>query len=132
MTAHTLAQAYITAFNQRDAQALATLCHEDIAHDNAFGERLIGVDALRSRVAEAMANLDWALHDAMIMVDDSGNNAAIYGTLRGTYQHVLDGLPAANGQNFDIPATIIIISDDDQITQISEFFATESLIKALS
>lgn len=132
MTADNLAQAFITTFNQRDAQGLAILCHEDIAHDNAFGERLIGMDALRSRFAANFASLDWALHDTMIMTDASGNNAAIYGTLRGTYQHILDGLPSANGQQFDIPATMIIISDDGQITQISEFFATESLIKALS
>ena len=132
MRAHDIAKAYITAFNSRDGNALSELFHEDVIHDNARGNRIIGQSDTRERLAQTALSLDWAMHDTMIMVDESGFNAAIHCTLRGTYSETIDGLPVAKGQNFDIPAMVLLLSDDDEITQISEFFAFEALIKAVS
>lgn len=132
MRAHDIATAYIEAFNKRDGTALSELLHEEVIHDDARGDRIIGENEARKRIAHAALSLNWAMHDTMIMTDESGFNAAIHCTLRGTYSEPMDGLPAANGQNFDIPAIIFLVSDDDQITQISEFFAFETLVKAIS
>lgn len=132
MHAHDIAKAYIAAFNNRDGNALTELLNEDVIHDNARGNRIIGQSDTRERLAQMALSLDWAMHDAMIMTDESGFNAAIHGTLRGTYSETIDGLPPANGQNFDIPAMVLLLSDDDEITQISEFFAFETLKKAVS
>lgn len=132
MQAHDIAQAYIAAFNDRDGAALAELLHEDVIHDNARGNRIIGQNETRERLAQTAFSLNWSMHDTMIMRDSSHFNVAIHCTLRGTYSETIDGLPTAKGQNFDIPAMILLMSDDDQITQISEFFTFEALIKAVS
>lgn len=132
MRAQDIAKTYIEAFNNRDGAALSALLHEDVIHDDARGNRIIGLNDTRERLAQTALSLNWAMHDTMIMTDESGFNAAIHCTLRGSYSEALEGLPAAQGQNFDIPAIILILSDDDQITQISEFFAFELLIKAVS
>ena len=115
----TLIEAYYAAFNAADWDAMLTLLDEDVAHDINQGGREIGREKFRWFLAQMARHYREELSDIAIMVDEGGGRAAAEFTVRGTYLATAEGLPAANGQSYSLPAGTFFEIDDGRISRVT-------------
>ena len=115
----TLIEAYYAAFNAADWDAMLALLDEDVAHDINQGGREIGREKFRWFLAQMARHYREELSDIAIMVDEGGSRAAAEFTVRGTYLSTAEGLPAANGQGYSLPAGTFFEIDDGRISRVT-------------
>ncbi|MCC0030459.1 MAG: nuclear transport factor 2 family protein [Brucellaceae bacterium] len=115
----TLIEAYYAAFNAADWDAMLALLDEDVAHDINQGEREVGREKFRWFLAQMARHYREQLSDIAIMVDAGGGRAAAEFTVRGTYLATAEGLPAANGQSYSLPAGTFFEIDDGRISRVT-------------
>ena len=115
----TLIEAYYAAFNAADWDAMLALLDEDVAHDINQGGREIGREKFRWFLAQMARHYREELSDIAIMVDEGGSRAAAEFTVRGTYLSTAEGLPAANGQSYSLPAGTFFEIDDGRISRVT-------------
>ena len=118
----TLIEAYYAAFNAADWDAMLALLDEDVAHDINQGGREIGREKFRWFLAQMASHYREELSDIAIMVDEGGSRAAAEFTVRGTYLSTAEGLPAANGQGYSLPAGTFFEIDDGRISRVTTFY----------
>ena len=118
----TLIEAYYAAFNAADWDAMLALLDEDVAHDINQGGREIGREKFRWFLAQMARHYREELSDIAIMVDEGGSRAAAEFTVRGTYLSTAEGLPAANGQGYSLPAGTFFEIDDGRISRVTTFY----------
>ena len=118
----TLIEAYYAAFNAADWDAMLALLDEDVAHDINQGGREIGREKFRWFLAQMARHYREELSDIAIMVDEGGSRAAAEFTVRGTYLSTAEGLPAANGQSYSLPAGTFFEIDDGRISRVTTFY----------
>ena len=118
----TLIEAYYAAFNAADWDVMLTLLDEDVAHDINQGGREIGREKFRWFLAQMARHYREELSDIAIMVDEGGSRAAAEFTVRGTYLSTAEGLPAANGQGYSLPAGTFFEIDDGRISRVTTFY----------
>ena len=118
----TLIEAYYAAFNAADWDAMLTLLDEDVAHDINQGGREIGREKFRWFLAQMARHYREELSDIAIMVDEGGGRAAAEFTVRGTYLSTAEGLPAANGQGYSLPAGTFFEIDDGRISRVTTYY----------
>lgn len=128
-SAETLIRTYLDAFNTRDSEAMLALLSEDVIHDINQGGREIGREKLRWFHAKRSEYFDERLGDVVIMVSEGGNRAAAEFTVRGTYRKSADGLPAASGQSYSLPAGIFFEIDDGLISRVSDYCNLQEWIR---
>ena len=127
-----LIKRYFDAFNASDYQAMADCLHEDVAHDINQGGREIGREAFRQFNAQMSRNYRETLRDIEIMVSESGIRAAAEFTVDGQYLATADGLPAANGQSYSLPAGIFFEVDDGLISRVTTYYDLKDWIAQVS
>jgi steroid delta-isomerase-like uncharacterized protein len=127
-----LIERYLEAFNNSDSDAMLDCLHEDIAHDINQGGREIGKEKFRWFNADMAKHYDERLEDIAIMVAPGGVRAAAEFTVQGTYKATADGLPAANGQRYSIPAGIFFEVDDGLISRVTTYYNLQDWIAQVS
>ncbi len=113
---------YLAAFNAGDAEGMLACLSEDVAHDINEGGREIGKDKFRWFLGMMARHYREELGDIAIMVAPGGTRAAAEFTVRGTYLATAEGLPAANGQRYSLPAGIFFEVDDGLITRVTTYY----------
>jgi steroid delta-isomerase-like uncharacterized protein len=131
-TTHEIISKYLAAFNASDSEAMLALLHEDVAHDINQGERQIGKEKFRWFNGEMARHYSEELTDIAIMVAEGGVRAAAEFTVRGKYIATAEGLPEANGQNYDLPAGIFFEVDDGLITRVTTYYNLKDWIAQVS
>ena len=131
-TTRALIERYIAAFNAGDSDAMLETLHEDVAHDINEGGRQIGKEQFRWFNAQMSRHYDERLTDIEIMVSESGNRAAAEFTVHGTYKETADGLPAASGQTYTLPAGIFFDIDDGLISRVTTYYNLKDWIAQVS
>ncbi|MEM5502225.1 ketosteroid isomerase-related protein [Ahrensia kielensis] len=131
-TTHEIISKYFAAFNDSDSEAMLALLHDDVAHDINQGERQIGKDKFRWFNGEMARHYKEELTDIAIMVDEGGVRAAAEFTVHGKYIATAEGLPAANGQTYDLPAGIFFEVDDGLITRVTTYYNLNDWIAQVS
>ena len=123
-----LIRRYLDAFNAKDFDAMLGCLSEDVVHDINQGGREIGKDKFRWFNAKMARHYDEELGDIAVMVDEAGGRAAAEFTVRGTYLATDEGLPAANGQRYSLPAGIFFeVEDGDNGAEITRVSTTYNL-----
>lgn len=117
-----LVKTYLEALNAGDLDGLLACLSEDVAHDFNQGRREIGRDKFRWFMATRNRHYREKLSDIVIMTDDAGGRAAAEFTMRGTYLETADGLPAASGQSYSLPAGIFFEIDDRLISRVTTYY----------
>lgn len=128
-----LIERFLEAFNSSDYDGMLACLSEDVAHDVPGGERQIGREAFRWRLAEAARHFRARIADAAIMTAPGGIRAAAEFTVRGAYLASLEGLAEAREQSFQLSAGIFVdIDDSGLISRLTFRFDPTELARNLN
>ncbi|MEJ8472600.1 ketosteroid isomerase-related protein [Roseibium algae] len=120
-----LIEAYYAAFNAGDTDAMLSLVTDDVAHDVNQGERRSGKGLFAEFNAHMTRCYREKLTDIVIFVDEAGARAASEFIVNGEYLATDEGLPAANGQTYRLPAGTFFDLRDGKISRITTYYNLE-------
>jgi len=122
LDAITLLRRYYDAFNCSDNQAMLDCLSGDVAHDINQGSRQTG----KAAFAEFLAHMDCCyserLTDIVLMANEDGTRASAEFVVHGTYLATDEGLPAAQGQTYELPAGAFFDLAYGAITRVSVYY----------
>lgn len=128
----TLIRRYVEAFNAGDRDGMLACLSDDVAHDINQGGREIGKDRFRWFLGMMDKHYRETLADVAIMVAEGGGRAAAEFTVHGTYLATAEGLPAATGQTYALPAGIFFEVDDGLISRVTTYYNLNDWIALVS
>ena len=117
-----LIQNYYAAFNAGDMDTFLNLLTDDVIHDINQGKREIGKDAFKQFMACMNHNYKEQLVDMVIMATEDGKRAAAEFVVLGEYLQTDEGLPAANGQKYRLPAGAFFEIRDNKVARITNYY----------
>ena len=117
-----LIAAYYAAFNASDMDRFLELLTEDVRHDINQGGREVGKPAFAAFMSKMNHSYREQLEDITILVNEDGSRAAAEFTVLGEYLATDEGLPAANGQRYRLPAGAFFEIRDGRVARISNFY----------
>jgi steroid delta-isomerase-like uncharacterized protein len=117
-----LIQNYYAAFNAGDMDTFLSLLTDDVIHDINQGKREIGKDAFKQFMACMNHNYNEQLVDMVIMATEDGKRAAAEFVVLGEYLQTDEGLPAANGQKYRLPAGAFFEIRDNKVARITNYY----------
>jgi steroid delta-isomerase-like uncharacterized protein len=117
-----LIQNYYAAFNAGDMDTFLNLLTDDVIHDINQGKREIGKDAFKQFMACMNHNYKEQLVDMVIMATADGKRAAAEFVVLGEYLQTDEGLPAANGQKYRLPAGAFFDIRDNKVARITNYY----------
>ena len=118
----TLLRRYYDAFNRGDSDGMLACLAADVVHDVNQGERRIGKEAFRAfnaRMAHCYAE---KLENILVMSSADGARGAAEFNVVGTYKNTDEGLPAARGQTYVLPAGAFFAIKDGQIARVTNYY----------
>jgi len=117
-----LIRAYYQAFNKADTGAMHELLADDVEHRVNQG----GIRRGKAPFAEFSTHMTRCykekLKDMVIMVGKGGAKAAAEFTVHGKYIATDEGLPAAKGQAYVLPAGAFFDVADGKITRVTTYY----------
>jgi steroid delta-isomerase-like uncharacterized protein len=123
-----LIEQYYAAFNSADMDTFLNLLTDDVIHDINQGKREIGKDAFRQFMACMNFNYKEQLVDMVIMATPDGKRAAAEFVVLGKYIQSDDGLPAAKGQEYRLPAGAFFEIRDNKVARITNYYNLQDWI----
>lgn len=127
-----LIQNYYAAFNAGDMETFLNLLTDDVIHDINQGKREIGKDAFKQFMACMNHNYKEQLVDMVIMASEDGKRAAAEFVVLGEYLQTDEGLPAANGQTYRLPAGAFFDIRDNKVARITNYYNLNDWIAQVS
>lgn len=127
-----LIQNYYAAFNAGDMDTFLNLLTDDVIHDINQGKREIGKDAFKQFMACMNHNYREQLVDMVIMATEDGKRAAAEFVVLGEYLQTDEGLPAANGQKYRLPAGAFFDIRDNKVARITNYYNLNDWIAQVS
>lgn len=122
MSTTELIQAYYAAFNAGDMPAFLDLLAEDVVHDINQGERQMGKATFAAFMNKMNRCYRERLSDIVVMVNHDGSRAAAEFVVHGEYLADDEGLPAANGQKYVLPAGAFFYVKAGKVARISNYY----------
>lgn len=127
-----LIEQYYAAFNNADMDTFLSLLTDDVIHDINQGRREIGKDAFKQFMACMNFNYKEQLVDMVIMATPDGARAAAEFVVVGKYLQSDQGLPAAKGQEYRLPAGAFFEIRDDKVARVTNYYNLEDWIAQVS
>ena len=122
MTTTDLIDAYYAAFNAGDMDTFLGLLTEDVVHDINQGERQVGKAAFATFMAHMNRCYRERLSDLVVMAEPSNRRAAAEFVVHGEYLTTDEGLPAANGQTYHLPAGAFFEIRDGKVARVTNYY----------
>ncbi|WP_305857017.1 ketosteroid isomerase-related protein [Balneatrix alpica] len=123
---------YYQAFNEGDMHTFLSLLHDDVVHDVNQGERRQG----KARFAEFMSHMNHCyqeqIRDLVIMVSEDGRRASAEFCVHGRYLNSDSDLPAAQGQQYVLPAGAFFAIHQGQIARITNYYNLQDWLQQVS
>jgi steroid delta-isomerase-like uncharacterized protein len=123
-----LIEQYYAAFNSADMDTFLNLLTDDVIHDINQGKREIGKDSFRQFMACMNFNYKEQLVDMVIMATADGTRAAAEFVVLGQYIQSDEGLPAAKGQEYRLPAGAFFEIRDNKVARITNYYNLQDWI----
>jgi steroid delta-isomerase-like uncharacterized protein len=117
-----LIRSYYDAFNRGDSEGMIAYLTDDVIHDVNQGERRQGKDKFRAFNARMAHNYHEELKDIVVMVSRDGTRASAEFNVHGTYKSSEEGLPAAKGQKYVLPAGTFFAIRDGKIARVTTYY----------
>jgi steroid delta-isomerase-like uncharacterized protein len=130
--AEKLIRAYYDAFNAEDETAFMALLTDDVIHDINQGEREIGKPAFAAFWARMSRCYKETLTDITILTEPTGTRAAAEFTVHGAYIATDEGLPAATGQTYKLPAGAFFSIRGGKVARVSNYYNLPDWIAQVS
>ena len=121
-TTETLIKRYYDAFNRGDTEGMLACLADDVAHDVNQGVRRPGKEAFRVFCTHMRRCYEERLENIVIMTSPDGTRAAAEFNVRGTYLETDEGLPAAKGQTYRLPAGTFFAVKDGRIARVTTYY----------
>ena len=113
---------YFEAFNRGDGDAMLALLADDVIHDVNQGERRVGKAKFRAFNARMAHCYKERLEGIAIMTNADGRRAAAEFMVHGIYQNTDEGLPAAIGQTYTLPAGTFFAVEGGMIKRVTTYY----------
>lgn len=113
---------YYDAFNRGDNQGMLDCLSGDVAHDINQGSRQSGKAAFTEFLAHMDRCYSERLTDIVLMANDEGTRASAEFVVHGKYIATDEGLPAAQGQTYVLPAGAFFDLAGGSITRVSVYY----------
>jgi steroid delta-isomerase-like uncharacterized protein len=117
-----LVENYYAAFNGGDMDTFLSLLTDDVIHDINQGKREVGKEAFTQFMACMNFNYKEQLVDMVIMSTPDGSRAAAEFVVLGEYLKTDEGLPAANGQKYRLPAGAFFEIRNNKVARITNYY----------
>lgn len=117
-----LIKRYYAAFNAGDMASFLALLTEDVAHDINQGRRETGKEAFARFMQHMNRCYRESLVDFAIMANEAGDRAAAEFVVLGEYLVTDEGLPAALGQRYRLPAGAFFEIRGDRIARVTNYY----------
>lgn len=117
-----LIRRYYAAFNAGDLPAFLALLTDDVAHDINQGRRETGKDAFAVFMQHMNRCYREQLVDFAIMANDTGDRAAAEFVVLGEYLASDEGLPAATGQRYRLPAGAFFAVREGKVARVTNYY----------
>ena len=127
-----LVEHYYAAFNSGDMETFLNLLTDDVIHDINQGKREIGKEAFTQFMACMNYNYKEQLVDMVIMSTPDGSRAAAEFVVLGEYLKTDEGLPAANGQKYRLPAGAFFEIRNNKVARITNYYNLPDWIAQVS
>lgn len=127
-----LIRSYYEAFNRADSEAMLAHLAADVVHDVNQGSRRAGIDKFREFNAKMARHYKERLEDIVVMVSKDGARAAAEFVVHGAYLVADEGLPAARGQAYVLPAGAFFAIANGKITRVTTYYNLEDWIAQVS
>lgn len=127
-----LIEQYYAAFNAGDMHTFLALLTDDVIHDINQGQREIGKNAFKQFMQRMNTHYREQLEDIVVMSNSAGDRAAAEFVVLGEYLATDEGLPAAHGQRYRLPAGAFFDIRDGKVARISNYYNLEDWIAQVS
>ncbi len=117
-----LIETYYRTFNTGAREAFLALLTEDVVHGINQGEEQRGRELFRAFLARMDHCYREEIRDVVVMVSHDASRAAAEFVVHGTYLNTDEGLPAARGQRYILPAGAFFTIRDGKIARISNYY----------
>lgn len=132
MTAQDTVEAYYQAFNAKHWEAMLDLVADDIVHEPNQGAPRMGKSLFEAFVKKMEQAYDETLTNFTFYTEPTGGKVAVQFTVRGKYLQAEEGLPAAHGQTYHLPAAAFLKVEDGKITKVTTYYNLEDWIAQVS
>ena len=113
---------YYAAFNAGQSDAMLVFLTDDVIHDVNQGERRNGKEKFRAFNARMDHNYHEQLKDIVVLVSKDATRAAAEFNVHGVYKNSEEGLPAAKGQKYVLPAGTFFAIRDGKISRVTTYY----------
>jgi steroid delta-isomerase-like uncharacterized protein len=127
-----LIEKYYAAFNGADMETFLDLLTDDVIHDINQGKREIGKTAFTLFMSSMNNNYQEQLVDMVIMATVDGKHAAAEFVVLGEYIKTDEGLPAAHGQKYRLPAGAFFEIRHNKVARITNYYNLQDWIAQVS
>jgi steroid delta-isomerase-like uncharacterized protein len=127
-----LIEQYYAAFNSADMDTFLNLLTDDVIHDINQGKREVGKVAFRQFMLGMNTSYKEQLVDMVIMATPDGSRAAAEFVVLGKYLQSDEGLPAARGQEYRLPAGAFFDVQDGKVARITNYYNLQDWIAQVS
>lgn len=127
-----LIQRYYAAFNAADTDAMLACLAENVVHDVNQGSRRTGKAAFRDFSRHMDRCFAEQLENIAVMATPDGARAAAEFDVLGTYIETDEGLPAATGQTYRLPAGTFFEVQGGLITRVTTYYNLADWLKQIA
>lgn len=127
-----LLQRYYDAFNRQDMATFLALLTDDVVHDINQGEREVGKEVFAAFMDRMNAHYREQIVDLSITCNENGDRAAVEFRVLGEYLSTDEGLPAAEGQTYDLPAGAFFQIQDGKVARVTNYYNLQDWIDQVS
>jgi len=113
---------YYDAFNAGNTEKMLDFLTDDVIHDVNQGERRQGLDKFRAFNARMDHHYQEKLENVVVMVSKDGARAAAEFNVHGVYKATDEGLPAAKGQTYVLPAGTFFAIRGGKISRVTTYY----------
>lgn len=117
-----LVRRYYDAFNRGDTEGMLACLADDVVHDVNQGVRRPGKAAFRAFCGHMARCYREELKNIAVMTSPDGQRAAAEFNVEGTYIETDEGLPAASGQTYVLPAGTFFAVERGLITRVTTYY----------
>ena len=127
-----LIRRYYAAFNAGDMATFESLLTDDVVHDINQGARETGKAAFRAFMQRMNASYREHLTDIVAFASADGTRAAAEFVVNGEYLKSDEGLPAARGQKYRLPAGAFFDVRDGKVARVTNYYNLQDWIAQVS
>lgn len=132
MTALEIVKQYYESFNAKNWEGMLALLHPEVRHEANQGDVRIGLEAFREFLQKMDDAYEETLTDMVFFTEPDGKRIAAEFTVNGIYKKAEEGLPAAHGQSYVLPAAAFLAVTDGKISRVTTYYNLPLWIELVS